>query len=542
MAIDTAPRRLRARPPLGNRRALVFLAIALAPGVAMTLAAGAINAYVDPLWVLPKLGEPSFHYCVKDDRQNKINRLLHGHIRVQSVLLGSSRSAFMDPADFVGSSVVNLSVDGLMPAEYPELARMFHENVGDPHMLYAAFDFSRYAATREANDLLITRLREREALSRSSLYPLRQLLDPQVMTYSIDTLRHCNSPDNPGTVFYRYDGVRLAKRVTDEVRQQTIQSEIERLNYSDASFLVDPDFDAHLDNLKRAAPNSAFVVWVTPVTIDLLMKQVMSGRLPNYFDWIEHLLDAFGAVYHFNGINELTRKEENFFDSHHIYGDVAARLAAILEQRESATADGFGERITKDTFPRFREAFRTAVCKELSIRMPRRPGPVAGCPDIVPVAPNPPAKDGPAATPMAEPNPFVPFSLRIAATDANWTASTQETHIQVRDGQILLRGSKSKWQYQLQSSPIATTAGRSYVLKWEVDVFYGEMGVGIIDDIGGGFAVTQPIHRGPQRIVFIAPSNRIRVILFNNNDVDQTTLSIVRALTVSEPTTSGGIR
>src|SRR5262249_58454408 len=165
-------------------------------------------------------------------------------------------------------------------------------------------------------------------------------------------------------------------------RRKSIQTQVERLNYSDASFPVDPAFRRHLDELKRAAPNSAFVVWVTPVTIELLMKQVMSGRLPDYFDWVEHLLDAFGAVYHFNGINEFTRKEENFVDSNHIYGDVAARLVAILEQREGATADGFGERITKDTFARFREAFRATVCRELSVRMPPPRAPVAGCQEI----------------------------------------------------------------------------------------------------------------------------------------------------------------
>jgi hypothetical protein len=67
------------------------------------------------------------------------------------------------------------------------------------------------------------------------------------------------------------------------------------------------------------------------------------------------------------------------------------------------------------------------------------------------------------------------------------------------------------------------------------------VGVGILDDVASAFSMTERIHRGPQGIALKAPSNRIKVILFNNNDSEQTTLSILRALTVTEAAKSGDI-
>src|SRR5438477_10297885 len=117
------------------RRGL-FLAVVLLPSFAMGVAALVANAYIDPLWMMPKIGSrPSLHYCVEDERTNKMNRAIYGHLDADGVLFGSSRSAFFDTRAFRGN-VFNMSVNGVIPIEFPELLTVFMQHVGAPKTVY----------------------------------------------------------------------------------------------------------------------------------------------------------------------------------------------------------------------------------------------------------------------------------------------------------------------------------------------------------------------------------------------------------------------
>ena len=162
------------------QRARLYSLMVAGPAALVGASAVLINVAIDPLWTLPTNSlRSSLRYCVKDERQSKINRLVHGQIRPQSVIIGSSRSAFIDPADFKAESVFNMSVNGMVPIEYAQFIDLFKMAAGQPNTIYVGLDFFGYSSLEgipflEAN-------KARWALARDPLYPVSTAMDPEIL-------------------------------------------------------------------------------------------------------------------------------------------------------------------------------------------------------------------------------------------------------------------------------------------------------------------------------------------------------------------------
>src|SRR6266567_9409621 len=171
---------------LTRNRTLTFLAVILGPLSLAMVAAFAFNAYVDPYWIMPTFGERSgIRYCIDDERQNKINKIIHGGTNAKSVLIGSSRSAFFDTRYF-HAKVFNLAVNGLSTIEFSEYLRMFSQYFGTPKDIYLGFDFFGYL--QEANSIIwVERAREKERISNKVEYRLNLLFDLGSLQKSLST-------------------------------------------------------------------------------------------------------------------------------------------------------------------------------------------------------------------------------------------------------------------------------------------------------------------------------------------------------------------
>jgi hypothetical protein len=327
---------------LTRNRALAFLAVMLGPPSLAMVMALAFNAYVDPYWIMPTLGERSgIRYCVDDERQNKINKMIYGGANADSVLIGSSRSAFFDTRYF-HAKVFNLAVDGLSTIEFPEYLRMFSQYVGTPKDIYIGFDFFGYL--QEANNLiLVERAREKERISNKAGYRQNLLFDLGSFQKSLSTLTECSASSHENIPTHRYDGVRLvgkAPRNPDILKQQ--------LKFFADLYKkpVDPNFLEHIEQLKRVTADSKLHAYIPPISAELYETLVAAGRAEDYKKWLAILVGEFGSVIQFSGINSFTTNPENFYDAHHTYPDLTEKMIAILEGRRAADDDGFGKRIT----------------------------------------------------------------------------------------------------------------------------------------------------------------------------------------------------
>jgi hypothetical protein len=327
---------------LTRNRALTFLAVMLGPLSLAMATAFAFNAYVDPYWIMPAVGERSgIRYCVDDERQNKINKMIYGGTNADSVLIGSSRSAFFDTRYF-RAKVFNLAVNGLSTIEFSEYLRMFSQHVGTPKDIYLGFDFFGYL--QEENVIIwVERAREKERISTKVGYRLNLLFDLGSFKKSLSTLTECSAPSHDKVPSHRYDGVRLVGRAP---RNPNVLKEQLKFFAELYKKPVDPNFVDHIKQLKQVTAHSRLHAYVPPISAELFETLVAAGRAEDYKQWLAILVAEFGSVIQFSGINYFTTDPENFYDVHHTYPDRTERMIAILEGRRAADEDGFGKTIT----------------------------------------------------------------------------------------------------------------------------------------------------------------------------------------------------
>ena len=330
---------------LPNNRALAFLAVLLGPTVLGMVAAFSLNAYIDPYWVVPIFGERAgIRYCVDDERQNKINKMIYGGARAESVLIGSSRSAFFDTRYFQ-ARVFNLAVNGLRPVEYPEYLRILSQHVGALKDIFLGLDFFGYLV--EVNDVVwVDHAKEKEKFALSGGYRLNLLFDLGSLEKSIKTLTECSSVSYATVPAHRYDGVRLVGRSPQN--QDLLKSQFKF--FADLyKAPADGQFREYMRRIKRAVPGSRIHVYIPPISAELFRTIIESGKADDYRQWLAILVEEFGSVVQFSGLNSFTTNPENFYDTHHVYPERTEKIIGILEGRLPPDKDGFGRLITRSS-------------------------------------------------------------------------------------------------------------------------------------------------------------------------------------------------
>lgn len=322
-----------------------FFVTVLLPALTMGIAAVVANAYIDPLWIMPKVGtRAGLHYCVQDERTNKLNRAIYGHLDAQGVLLGSSRSAFFDTRAF-REPVFNMSVNGVMPIEFPELLAVFKQHVGTPRTVYVGVDFYGYLK-EPGGEVFLPRLKAREEDSLRLFYRAKSLIDWSIFEYSIKTVTNCSSPDMKEPT-YNYDGIRHVPR---RPRDRDLTDDQMKV-FSDQIYgkkPADPDYRGHLLALKAVSPDSKFVAYIPPITPELFKAIENTGHLHDYIDWLHVVVDVFGSVIQFSGKNAFTEDAANFYDLHHVYEDRTIPIVRIIDGQDAPSTDGFGRVLTRD--------------------------------------------------------------------------------------------------------------------------------------------------------------------------------------------------
>jgi hypothetical protein len=127
---------------LGSHPFRRYLAVLL---VAPLLGAGGVtgvNALVDPLWFFTHAHRLNRAQISFDQRAQKTNWLHARRGRFDAVLLGSSRSTYIDQHDFAPLRLFNYAAESMMPQEYrPYLDHFARANGRPPAVVVLGVDF-----------------------------------------------------------------------------------------------------------------------------------------------------------------------------------------------------------------------------------------------------------------------------------------------------------------------------------------------------------------------------------------------------------------
>ena len=310
------------------------------------------NWFIDPLWTFSHSNrwnnaQPGF-----DERQQKTNRAYFGGLeQYDTLLLGSSRVTYINQHDFKGMDVFNYSGVSMYPVEYKGWIDQAKKIKGEPFKtVIIGVDFWGSNAGPFAQQQMNNTPPPSHYLdmTESFLYRYKMLFTMDTLDRSMECIEHTR---DPGTTDYTRGNVKKTIRVSAARKRNAVNTQISlyQTRFYGQGYRYNSEIKNYLDTLKKENPSTRFIIFTTPISSDLFKILVQSGNLKDYNRWMTELVESFGEVYDFMGLNSITTYQDNYADLHHFYPYIGTLIAdRITGTLNELLLDDFGIRVTKE--------------------------------------------------------------------------------------------------------------------------------------------------------------------------------------------------
>ena len=288
------------------------------------------NYTIDPLWTFCHSNRYNNAQPGFNERQLKTNRAYFcGLEQYDALLLGSSRATYIDQHDFKGMKVFNYASVSMYPSEYSGWISQAKEIKGsDFKTIILGVDFFG------SNNGSFGKKQMRETpkpshyldVTTSFLYRYKMLFSMDTLHKSITSIEHSK---HLGTTDYTRDNIKQTIRISYARKQQAVHQQIALYSqwiYGD-TYRYNTKLIEAFKRVVKENPKSDFIVFTTPISSDLFRLMVQKGRLPDYERWLTMLVEVFGEVYDFMGVNTITSNSSNYADLHHFYPEFGKLIA-----------------------------------------------------------------------------------------------------------------------------------------------------------------------------------------------------------------------
>jgi len=300
----------------------------------------ALNYIANPLWCFNhdfKISEYKNQY---NEREQKTNLLYFGKKQYDGILIGSSRSSYINTNNSKKYNLFNYSIASLHINEYKGYIDIANKiDSKNTQNIILGLDFFSYL-----KDSHISKMPSEFYKDISSpFYRFKSLL-------SYDSLRKAKKnlqiKEDTKERVYTNDYV-VYTTIRDE--NETKKTIAEKINHFSKKFYDKQNkflnYTKILHEIKSAYPQTNFIIITTPITKDLFIELKNHNLYTEYENWIEDLVSIFGEIHHFMYLNKITKNSyKNFYDGHHFYpyvGDL------IINQIDNRNNDDFGLIINK---------------------------------------------------------------------------------------------------------------------------------------------------------------------------------------------------
>lgn len=309
------------------------------------------NYTIDPLWTYCHSNRYNNAQPGFNERQLKTNRAYFcGLEQYDALLLGSSRVTYINQHDFKTMKVFNYSGVAMYPIEYKKWIQQAKKIKGDSFKTIligvdffgsndGAFGKQQIKETPAPSHYLDT--------SSSFMYRYKMLFTMDTLDKSIEAIEHSK---HLGTIDYTRDNVKQTIRISDARKQQAIHHQ--RSLYGNLVYGKGYHYNTkvrhYFETIKKENPGTRFIIFTTPISADLFKMLVQRGNLPDYKRWLTMLVDVFGEVYDFMGINTITQDPTNYTDLHHFYPEFGTLIAdRVTGVSNSKLPKDFGSLLNK---------------------------------------------------------------------------------------------------------------------------------------------------------------------------------------------------
>ena len=309
------------------------------------------NYTIDPLWTFCHRNrwndaQPGF-----DERQLKTNRAWFcGLEQYDALLLGSSRVTYINQHDFKTVRPFNYAGVSMYPVEYRgwiDQAKKIRGGAFKTIIIGVDFWGSNAGPFAEQQMNNTPPPSHYLDVAGSFLYRYKMLFVMDTLERSIECIRHSR---DPGTTDYSRENVKKTIRVSTARKRSAVngQTALYRNQFYGPGYRYNRELKHYFEILKRENPGTHFIIFTTPISADLFKILVESGNLKDYDRWMTQLVEIFGEVYDFMGLNTITENPDNYADLHHFYPSIGTLIAErVTGVGGAALPEDFGILVTK---------------------------------------------------------------------------------------------------------------------------------------------------------------------------------------------------
>lgn len=306
---------------------------------------GFFNYLIDPMWTFNQSNPYNDVQTVINERQQKTNTIHFQPFEYDTLLLGSSRSTYINQHEFKDMSVYNYAVSDMSILEYKSFLDFAKREKGSEFKtIILGLDFFK-TSVQESKPLSID---DYVAAANEPFYRYKNLLSKEILEYSWRNYQMSRADKIVEVRNYNRENVASAMAIDPDVKIDQTTEKIQKFRdvfYGD-TYEYNPEYKNILKELKENNPKTSFIVFTTPISTELFQALVDEGRLEDYDQWLRDIISEFGGVYNFMYPNSVTNDIYNYFDGHHFYPHVGTFIAhRISNPSDPSLPHDFGQYI-----------------------------------------------------------------------------------------------------------------------------------------------------------------------------------------------------
>ncbi len=314
-----------------------------------------VNFVVDPFCFFGPSNNLVTRKFLFDERTQKTNYVMHSTGQYDGLLLGSSRTAFVDPTTFTSGTFFNYAASGMLPREYEGFIQLFRK-WNTIKTVVIGFDFFATNVNQGAYN-------PKQAHFYESQASYRDLLNYKGLHYSRVSFSCSIRGETCDERSYTQVFTRTWNRWVPSERARRLEIQLKQYatTYYGSNFEFDNSLQENLRQLRYKNPGIKFIAFTTPDSAELFKLMIDQGLSSEYVRWIETLYQHFDEVYDFMGVSSVTSNEVNYLDAHHFSPRVGDWIVRRIEGSATGIPPNFGVKITREELENYRRLFAIKV-------------------------------------------------------------------------------------------------------------------------------------------------------------------------------------
>lgn len=320
-----------------------------------------INYIIDPLWTFSHSNKFNNTQDGFDERQQKSNFIHNNGLKdFNGILLGSSRSTFINQTNFKDMKIYNYAFNAMKPNEYNDYINFAKKHKGkDFEYIIIGLDFF---GTNLLSEVKIEKPKYYIHKAQSPFYRYKMLLSFSTLKKSLKNIGNSLFGEK---LFYNRNNIKYQSIISEEERKKRFSTSIasQTSNFREPKYIYNNEYINILKKIKAENPNSKFIIFTSAITSDLLVSILRDEkRINEYERWLKETLEVFGEINHFMTINSITKNLNNYPDADHAYPNVVSLIAKRISQKDSIDVPkDFGLSLTKTNIDNYLENLKIEI-------------------------------------------------------------------------------------------------------------------------------------------------------------------------------------